>query len=65
MDLELEKLKKQAEALKDIDVSKLTTTEFEQLIEQVNKLVEQSEQSLLNTTLLEINTPNEDETDNS
>jgi uncharacterized protein YgbK (DUF1537 family) len=61
MDLELEKLKKQAEALKDIDVSKLTTTEFEQLIEQVNKLVEDSEQSLINTTLIEINQPTNNE----
>jgi len=64
MDLELEKLKKQAEALKDIDATSMTQEQLLELVDKLSSLLERSEESLLNTTLLEINKTDNDESDN-
>ena len=64
--MDLEKLKQEAEALKQIDTSQMTPDQLSELIDKVSLLLTQSEQSLLSTTLLEINkTEEENETNNS
>jgi hypothetical protein len=63
--MSLEKLQQEAEALQNIDPNQMTPEQLSALVERLSSLLDQSEESLINTTLIEINTPNEDETDNS
>ena len=63
--MDLEKLKQEAEALQVIDATSMTQEQLLELVERLSSLLDQSEESLVNTSLIEINTPNEDETDNS
>jgi hypothetical protein len=63
--MDLEKLKQEAEALQVIDATSMTQEQLLELVDRLSSLLDQSEESLVNTSLLEINNPNEDETDNS
>jgi len=66
--MDLEKLQQEAEALRNIDHSQMTPEQLAELVEKISSLLDQSEQSLINTTLLEINETQkqeEDESDNS
>ena len=66
--MDLEKLQQEAEALRNIDASQMTPEQLAELVEKISSLLDQSEQSLINTTLLEINETQkqeEDESDNS
>jgi hypothetical protein len=63
--MDLEKLKQEAEALQVIDATSMTQEQLLELVDRLSSLLDQSEESLVNTSLIEINTPNEDETDNS
>ena len=59
--MDLEKLKQEAESLQQIDVTKLSPERLTSLVEQLSSLLERSEESLANTTLIELNNPtNED-----
>jgi acyl-CoA reductase-like NAD-dependent aldehyde dehydrogenase len=64
--MSLEKLKQEAEALQNTDISQMTPSELSDFVEKLAFILEKSEESLKNTTLLEINKPEEenDETDN-
>ena len=59
--MDLEKLKQEAEALQTVDASQMTPEQLAGLVDKLSSLLEQSEQSLLNNTLLEINKPENNE----
>jgi hypothetical protein len=60
--MSLEKLKQEAEALQSIDATQLSPEQLSALVEQLSSLLERSEESLINTTLIDINTtPTNDE----
>ena len=63
--MDLEKLKQEAEALQNIDVNQITPDQLTALVDKLSSLLEQSEQSLISTTLIELNKPEENATDNS
>ena len=63
--MSLEKLKQEAEVLQNIDPNQMTPEQLSSLIERLSSLLDQSEESLVNTTLIELNKIEEDETDNS
>ena len=66
--MSLEKLKQEAEALQNIDASQMTPEQLTELVNKLSSLLDQSEESLINTTLIEVNkieNNDEDETDNS
>ena len=64
--MDIEKLQQELNALHQIDTDQMTPEQLEALVEKLSSLLNHSEQSLLNTTLLEINQQQEeDETDNS
>ena len=63
--MSLEKLKQEAEALQNIDVNQKTPDQLTALVDKLSSLLEQSEQSLISTTLIELNKPEENATDNS
>ena len=63
--MSLEKLQQEAEALKNIDVAQMTPEQLNELFEKLSSILEQSEKSLINTTFIESQPQNEDETDNS
>jgi len=52
--MNLEKLQQEAEALKNIDASQLTSEQLTSLVEQLSSLLERSEESLINSTLIEV-----------
>ena len=59
--MDLEKLKQEAESLQQIDATKLSPERLASLVEQLSSLLERSEESLISTTLIELNNPtNED-----
>jgi hypothetical protein len=59
--MDLEKLKQEAEALKDIDATQLSPEQLASLVEQLSSLLERSEESLINTALIDIKTTPTDE----
>ena len=61
--MNLDQLKQEAEALKQIDASKLSPKQLEEFLTKAMNLLEQSEQSLLNTSLIEINKNKDNESD--
>ena len=64
--MDLEKLQQEAEALQNTDASQMTPEQLAALVDKLSSLLEQSEQSLLSTTLLEIqNQENDEQSDNS
>jgi acyl-CoA reductase-like NAD-dependent aldehyde dehydrogenase len=62
--MNLDKLKQEAEALKNTDASQMTPDQLAEFINKLASLLDQSEQSLKNMTLIEINKPENNETDN-
>ena len=64
--MSLEKLQQQAKELQALAATDLSTDQLSELLSKAMSLLEESEQSLINTTLIEINeNKTEDETDNS
>jgi hypothetical protein len=59
--MSLEKLKQEAEALQNIDPNQITPDQLAELVNRLNSLLDQSEESLINTTLIEINKTEDDE----
>ena len=59
--MDLEKLQQEAEALKQIDATQLTPEQLTALVEQLSSLLERSEESLINTSLIEVNPTPTDE----
>ena len=59
--MDLEKLQQEAEALKQIDATQLTPEQLTSLVEQLSSLLERSEESLINTSLIEVNPTPTDE----
>jgi len=52
--MDLEKLQQETESLQQIDVTKLSPEQLHQLVDKLSNSLEQSEQSLLQTSLNEI-----------
>jgi len=64
--MSLEKLQQQAKDLQALATTDLSPDQLSELLSKAMSLLEESEQSLINTTLIEINeNKTEDETDNS
>jgi len=59
--MDLEKLQQEVQALQNIDATQMTPEQLASLVDKLSSLLEQSEQSLLNTTLLEINKTEDNE----
>ena len=62
--MSLEKLQQEAEALKQVDASQMTPEQLTEFVNKLSSLLEQSEQSLKNMTLIELNKTENNETDN-
>jgi len=64
--MDLQKLLQELEALQQMDTSTLSPEQLTELLNKISDIADQSEQSLLNTSLLEINKiEEENEGDNS
>ena len=55
--MNLEQIQKQLEDIQKTDMSKLSPEKLSELLNQLSSLVDESEQSLINTTLIELNKP--------
>lgn len=53
--MDLEKLKQEVEALQTTDTFSLTPEQLAEFVDKLSALLTQSEESLLNTTLVELN----------
>ena len=64
--MDLQKLLQELEALQQMDTSTLSPEQLTELLNKISDIADQSEQSLLSTSLLEINKiEEENEGDNS
>jgi hypothetical protein len=64
--MDLEKLQQELEALQQIDTTNLTPEQLTELVNRLSTILDRSEHSLLETSLIELNkTEDENETDNS
>ena len=63
--MNLDQLQQEAENLKQVDVTKLSPDQLQQLVEKLSNILIQSEQSLIQSTLTEINKIENDESTNS
>ena len=66
--MDLEKLQQEIKSLQNIEASQMTPEQLTELVNKLSSLLDQSEESLINTTLIEVNkieNNDEDETDNS
>jgi phage terminase large subunit-like protein len=61
--MDLEKLQQEAEALKQINTAQLSPEQLEEFLTKAMNLLEQTQQSLLNTSLIEINKNENNESD--
>lgn len=55
--MNLEQIQKQLEDIQKLDMSALSPEKLSEVLAQLSSLVDESEQSLINTTLIEINKP--------
>jgi acyl-CoA reductase-like NAD-dependent aldehyde dehydrogenase len=58
--MDLEKLKQEAEALQNIDATQFSPEQLAELVNKLSSILEQSEESLINTTLIELNKPTDE-----
>ena len=59
--MNLEKLQQEVEALQKVETSKLTPEQLLEFVDKISLLLDQSEESLANTTLIELNKTDNDE----
>jgi acyl-CoA reductase-like NAD-dependent aldehyde dehydrogenase len=60
--MNLEKLQQEAEALQKVDASQMTPDQLAEFVSKIASILEQSEQSLKNITLIETNKIEKNET---
>jgi hypothetical protein len=53
--MDLEQIQKQLEDIQQLDMSGLTSEQLDEVLSKLSTILAQSEESLINTTLLEIN----------
>ena len=53
--MDLEQIQKQLEDIQQLDMSSLTSEQLDEVLSKLSTILAQSEESLINTTLLEIN----------
>jgi len=63
--MSLEKLQQEAEELQKLATTDLTPDQLSELLSKAMSLLEESEQSLINTTLIEINQIENNDEDNN
>jgi hypothetical protein len=63
--MSLEKLQQEAEELQKLAATDLTPDQLSELLSKAMSLLEESEQSLINTTLIEINQIENNDEDNN
>ena len=59
--MDLEKLQQEAEALKQINASQMTPEQLNEFFDRLASILEKSEQSLISSTFIELQIPNNDE----
>ena len=60
----LEQMQKQLEEIQQMDMSNFTSEQLNEVMEKLTAIINQSEETLINTSLIELNTPENDNTDN-
>ena len=59
--MDLEKLQQEIKSLQNIEASQMTPEQLTELVNKLSSLLDQSEESLMNTTLIEENKTDNDE----
>jgi len=62
--MNLEEMQKQLEEIQQMDMASLTSEQLAEVLNRLSTIMAQSEESLINTSLIELNTPENDEDDN-
>ena len=62
--MNLEQIQKQLEDIQQMDMSNLSPEQLAEVLNTLSTIMAQSEESLINTSLIEINKPEENETNN-
>jgi hypothetical protein len=62
--MNLEEMQKQLEDIQQMDISSLTSEQLAEVLNRLSTIMAQSEESLINTSLIELNTPENDEDNN-
>ena len=60
----LEQMQKQLEEIQQMDMSNLTSEQLSEVLEKISTIMNQSEESLINTSLIELNKTENEDTDN-
>jgi hypothetical protein len=63
--MSLEKLQQEIEELKSLDAAQMTPEQLLSFVDKLSSLINQSEESVIDTTLLEVNKIEEELSDNS
>jgi hypothetical protein len=62
--MNLEEMQKQLEDIQQMDIASLTSEQLAEVLNRLSTIMVQSEESLINTSLIELNTPENDEDNN-
>jgi hypothetical protein len=62
--MNLEQIQKQLEDIQQMDMSNLSPEQLSEVLNRLSTIMAQSEESLINTSLIEINKSEENETNN-
>jgi len=62
--MNLEEMQKQLEDIQQMDIASLTSEQLAEVLNRLSTIMAQSEESLINTSLIELNTPENDEDNN-
>ena len=60
----LEQMQKQLEEIQQMDMSNLTSEQLSEVLEKISTIMNQSEESLISTSLIELNKTENEDTDN-
>ena len=62
--MNLEQMQKQLEEIQQMDMSNLTSEQLSEVLEKISTIMNQSEESLISTSLIELNKTENEDTDN-
>ena len=63
--MNLEQMQKQLEEIQQMDMSNLTSEQLSEVLEKISTIMNQSEESLINTSLIELNKTEDEDTDDN
>ena len=61
--MNLEQMQKQLEEIQQMDMTSLTSDQLAEVLNKLSTIMTQSEESLINTSLIELNTPENNNND--